>query len=128
MYPFHTLHYCGGVVVGLLRLTCLACLFRKKRSHQLRYVLRNRSTGQIYLTILFTLYLKEDVNEDGTLKPEASRAYTTAEDQAVIANKENANEPDFDGEAALEQARRHLSDIDLPGQKTVSTDEGDTVD
>ncbi|KAG6367870.1 hypothetical protein INS49_002066 [Diaporthe citri] len=99
----------------------------------LRYVLRNRSTGQIFLTVLFTLYLKEDVNEDGTLEPEASRAYTshapaTAEDQAVTVNKEDANEPDFDGEAALEQARRHLSDVDLHGQKTVSTDEGDTVD
>lgn len=111
----------------------MACLFRKKRSHQLRYVLRNKSTGQVFLTILFTLYLKEDINEDGTLKPEASRAYTshvpaTVEEQAVIANKEDADEPDFDGEAALEQARRHLSDADLPGQKTVSTDEGDTVD
>lgn len=111
----------------------MACLFRKKRSHQLRYVLRSKSTGQVFLTILFTLYLKEDVNEDGTLKPEASRAYTahapaTVEEQAVIANKEDANEPDFDGEAALEQARRHLSDTDLSGQKTVSTDEVDTVD
>lgn len=118
--------------MGLLRLTRMACLFRKKRSHQLRYVLRNRSTGQVFLTILFTLYLKEDVNEDGTLKPEASHAYTshapaTAEDQ-VVANKDNANEPDFDGEAALEQARRHLSDANLPGQKPVSTDDGDTVD
>lgn len=111
----------------------MACLFRKKRSHQLRYVLRNRSTGQVFLTILFTLYLKEDVNEDGTLKPEASRAYTsdapaTAGDQDVVANKDDANEPEFDGEAALEQARRHLSDVNLPGQKPVSTDDGDTVD
>lgn len=119
--------------MGLLRLTCMACLFRKKRSHQLRYVLRNKSTGQIFLTILFTLYLKEDVNEDGTLRPETSRAYTShgpvaVEDQAVIANKEDANEPDFDGEAALEQARRHLSDVDLPRQKAAPTDEGDTVD
>ncbi|KAI3390408.1 hypothetical protein diail_9738 [Diaporthe ilicicola] len=99
----------------------------------LRYVLRNKSTGQIFLTILFTLYLKEDVNEDGSLKPEASRACTShapaaVKDQAVIANKEGASEPEFDGEAALEQARRHLSDVGLPAQKTVATDEGDTVD
>ncbi|POS72717.1 hypothetical protein DHEL01_v208890 [Diaporthe helianthi] len=96
----------------------------------LRYVLRNRSTGQVYLTILFTLYLKEDVNEDGTLKPEASRAYTshTPEDQDVVARKPDAKEPDFDGEAALEQARKHLSDVEMPGQKPVSTDDGDTVD
>lgn len=48
-------------------------LFRvnPKRSHQLRYVLRNRTTSETYLVVLFTLYLKEDVNEDGTLKPSA---------------------------------------------------------
>ncbi|KAI1432766.1 hypothetical protein GGR50DRAFT_672469 [Xylaria sp. CBS 124048] len=43
----------------------------RKRSHTLRYVLRNRTTGHTYLVILFTLYLKEDVNEDGSLKPTA---------------------------------------------------------
>ncbi|KAM7191713.1 Protein of unknown function (DUF1769) domain containing protein [Naviculisporaceae sp. PSN 640] len=40
----------------------------------LRYVLRNRSTGQVYLVVLFTLHLKEDVNEDGSLKPAALKA------------------------------------------------------
>ncbi|PHH80614.1 hypothetical protein CDD80_617 [Ophiocordyceps camponoti-rufipedis] len=34
----------------------------------LRYVLRNKSTGDAYLVILFTLHLKTDVNDDGTLK------------------------------------------------------------
>lgn len=38
-----------------------------RRSHQLRYVLRNKTTGAVYLVIVFTLYLKEDLNEDGTL-------------------------------------------------------------
>ncbi|KAI1114896.1 hypothetical protein F5Y14DRAFT_412367 [Nemania sp. NC0429] len=37
----------------------------------LRYVLRNRATGDVYLVIVFSLYLKEDVNEDGSLKPAA---------------------------------------------------------
>lgn len=73
--------------------------------------------------VLFTLYLREDVNEDGSLKPEAVRAQGShapaaaldgeVGDQAVIANEEDAKEPDFDGEAALEQARRHLSGTDL---------------
>lgn len=120
--------------MGLHRLTCLACLFRKKRSHQLRYVLRNKSTGQVFLTILFTLYLKEDVNEDGTLKPEASRAYTshhaptTVENQSMVANEEDAKEPDFDEEAALEQATRRLIAVDLSGHNATSGDWGDTVD
>jgi hypothetical protein len=39
-----------------------------KRSHTLRYVLKNRKTGTVYLVVLFTLYLKEDVNEDGSIK------------------------------------------------------------
>jgi hypothetical protein len=39
-----------------------------KRSHTLRYVLKNRKTDVVYLVVLFTLYLKEDVNEDGTIK------------------------------------------------------------
>ncbi|KAI0512991.1 hypothetical protein F5B22DRAFT_282614 [Xylaria bambusicola] len=60
---------------------------RKKRSHTLRYVLRNRTTEETYLVILFSLYLKEDVNEDGSLKPAALEA--THEDKmlAVEAGK-----------------------------------------
>ncbi|KFY52989.1 hypothetical protein V496_08007 [Pseudogymnoascus sp. VKM F-4515 (FW-2607)] len=34
----------------------------------LRYVLKNRVTGVVYLVVLFSLYLKEDVNEDGSIK------------------------------------------------------------
>ncbi|GAP84241.2 putative F-box domain-containing protein [Rosellinia necatrix] len=43
----------------------------------LRYVLRNRSTGDTYLVIVFTLHLKEDVDEDGWLKPAATAAPET---------------------------------------------------
>lgn len=106
--------------------------YRKKRSHQLRYVLRNKTTKQVYLVVLFTLYLKEDVNEDGSLKPEAQRSYTThspaaghVENAAAIANEEDAKEPDFDGEAALEAARKHLSDVDLSQQKGSAATEDD---
>jgi hypothetical protein len=31
-------------------------------------VLKNRKTDTVYLVVLFTLYLKEDVNEDGSIK------------------------------------------------------------
>ncbi|KAM3087867.1 hypothetical protein ACMFMG_001933 [Clarireedia jacksonii] len=40
----------------------------QKRSHTLRYVMKNRKTGEVLFVVLFTLYLKEDVDEDGTLK------------------------------------------------------------
>ncbi|KJZ75393.1 hypothetical protein HIM_05319 [Hirsutella minnesotensis 3608] len=43
-----------------------------RRSHQLRYALRNKGTGDVYFVIIFTLYLKEDVNEDGSLKEGAA--------------------------------------------------------
>jgi hypothetical protein len=35
-------------------------------------VLRNRSTDETYLVILFSLHLKEDVDEYGMLKPGAA--------------------------------------------------------
>lgn len=31
-------------------------------------MLKNRVTGVVYLVVLFSLYLKEDVNEDGSIK------------------------------------------------------------
>ncbi|KAH8594739.1 hypothetical protein B0O99DRAFT_624594 [Bisporella sp. PMI_857] len=40
-----------------------------KRSHTLRYVLKNRATNKALFVVLFTLYLKEDVDELGNVKP-----------------------------------------------------------
>lgn len=48
----------------------------RRRSHRLRYVLRNRTTGETYLVIMITLYHKDFVNEDGTLKPGAKASLT----------------------------------------------------
>lgn len=77
--------------------------------------------------VLFTLYLKEDVNEDGSLRPVAARAYTAhaQSEQAVIADEEDVHELHFDGEAALEQARKHLSDVDLSQKRGGATGEDD---
>ncbi|KAI0410125.1 hypothetical protein F4802DRAFT_15538 [Xylaria palmicola] len=58
-----------------------------KRSHTLRYVLRNRATGDTYLVILFSLYLKDDVNEDGSLKPAALEATREDREMAKEAGK-----------------------------------------
>lgn len=112
--------------------------YRKKRSHQLRYVLRNRTTKQVYLVILFTLYPKEDVNEDGSLKPEASQAYaqipaaTAALDgQQDEAQPSLSNVKESDGEAVLEEARKHLSDVNLSSKdkgKAVASQDDEEVD
>lgn len=40
----------------------------QKRSHTLRYTLKNRGTGEVLFVVLFTLYLKEDVDENGRVK------------------------------------------------------------
>jgi len=40
-----------------------------KRSHSLRYVLKNRKTNTELFVVVFTLYLKEDVLEDGSIRP-----------------------------------------------------------
>ena len=43
----------------------------QKRSHTLRYVLKNRATNKVLFVVLFTLYLKEDVDEEGNIKQRA---------------------------------------------------------
>lgn len=72
----------------------------QRRSHQLRYVLRNRETDQTYLVVLFTLYNKDFVNEDGSLKPGAKES---------IAEQREIPIPDEEGEynevKALNEAR-----------------------
>ncbi|KAH8816492.1 hypothetical protein F5884DRAFT_725640 [Xylogone sp. PMI_703] len=42
---------------------------QRKRSHTLRYVLKNKATNEVLLVVLFTLYLKEDIDEEGNIKP-----------------------------------------------------------
>lgn len=39
-----------------------------RRSHSLRYVLKDRNTDRLLFAITFTLYLKEDVDEEGNVK------------------------------------------------------------
>lgn len=101
-------------------------------------MLRNKTTKQVYLVILFTLYLKDDVNEDGSLKPEAVQASTqTPAAVAALDGQQDKTQPslsDFkesDGEAALEEARKHLSDVDLSSKdkgKAVASQDDEEVD
>ena len=74
-----------------------------KRSHQLRYVLRNKTTSEIYLVILFTIHRAENVNEDGTLKEEDAKPHTPPP-----SSKNGDSDSNHDEETALEEARKHL--------------------
>ncbi|KAI1314211.1 DUF1769-domain-containing protein [Xylaria venustula] len=84
---------------------------RTKRSHTLRYVLRNRSTGDTYLVILFTLYLREDVNEDGSLKPAALEATREDKEMAKEAGK-ITNEDNADGKEEEAVPEKAGGDVD----------------
>lgn len=85
-----------------------------------RYVLRNRSTSETYLVVLFTLYLKEDINEDGSLKPAALASHLPeTEDNGDVKARETAREPV--DQVALEEARKKLEGLDV--KKTAGKDE-----
>ncbi|KAJ9150317.1 DUF1769-domain-containing protein [Pleurostoma richardsiae] len=95
----------------------------------LRYVLRNRATKDVYLVVLFTLYLKEDVNEDGSIKPEALKAYSRTAaplgGTEPTEDEEEDEEEEFDGEKAIEEARRKLSTVDVGDKEETSADDVD---
>lgn len=99
-----------------------------KRSHTLRYVLRNRSTDTPYLVIVFTLYLKEDVNEDGSLKPaalEATKKGKTAINEtpgAVTETDEVSKDEDH------REARKQFEKLDVKEGVGSSAPEEDGVD
>ncbi|KAI0150090.1 DUF1769-domain-containing protein [Hypoxylon sp. NC0597] len=79
---------------------------KPKRSHTLRYVLRNRSTNDTYLVIMFTLHLKEDVNEDGSLKPAALEAIGQKRERVKEA-KETSKDEDY------QEARKQFEKLDV---------------
>ncbi|KAI2630200.1 DUF1769-domain-containing protein [Hypomontagnella submonticulosa] len=90
---------------------------RPKRSHTLRYVLRNRSTNTAYVVIMFTLYLKEDVNEDGSLKPSALE--TTKQDKEMT--KESGRVPaeteSVSKDEDYQEARRQFEKLDVSNNR-----------
>ncbi|KAM0301404.1 hypothetical protein ACHAPM_005630 [Fusarium culmorum] len=86
----------------------------------LRYVLRNKETEEPYLVILFSLYHKDYVNEDGSLKE-------GAHDSLNLPDKVDIQHDDeFDGEGALKEATEQLGPkIDEKGNGQTSADDID---
>ncbi|KAJ4246616.1 hypothetical protein NW762_013559 [Fusarium torreyae] len=87
----------------------------------LRYVLRNKETEEPYLVILFSLYHKDYVNEDGTLKEGA--------EESLNHQRENLGPEDdgiFDGDGALKEATEKLGPkVEENGNGTGQTNEDD---
>ncbi|KAH7210676.1 uncharacterized protein BKA55DRAFT_260061 [Fusarium redolens] len=84
----------------------------------LRYVLRNKETGEPYLVILFSLYHKDYVNEDGSLKEGAQDSFKQPENVT--------DDEEFDGGGALKEATELLGPkIDEKGNGETSVDDID---
>ncbi|KAI1135956.1 DUF1769-domain-containing protein [Hypoxylon sp. FL0543] len=86
---------------------------KSKRSHTLRYVLRNRSTDETYLVIVFTLYRKEDVNEDGSLKPAALEATKQDKEMAKESGRVPATTEDVNKDEDYQEARKQFQKLDV---------------
>ncbi|KAK4225420.1 hypothetical protein QBC38DRAFT_264290 [Podospora fimiseda] len=101
-----------------------------KRLHQLRYVLRNRKTGQVYLVVLFTLHRAEDINEDGSLKPaaiEALRKSSGAEGEKgeSLADHKSEENGGLDEDKAIEEAKKKLEGVSLDAKLDGKEDDVD---
>ncbi|KAI1100306.1 DUF1769-domain-containing protein [Jackrogersella minutella] len=99
-----------------------------KRSHTLRYVLRNRSTDDTYLVIVFTLYLKEDVNEDGSLKPAALEANKKSKELAKASGKLAAETEDVNRDKDYSEAQREFGKLKVNDGAGVPENGDDSVD
>lgn len=82
----------------------------------------------MYLVVVFSLYRKEDVNEDGSIKSVALEAVSNVSGgvgrQTAPTEGESDAEP-FDEEKVLEVARRKLSGVDLEESIKTSADDVD---
>ncbi len=84
-----------------------------------RYVLKNRATNEVYLVVCFMLYLKEDVNEDGTLKPGVEQ-YQGKPPRALKKMQEEAD-ADEDEDDDEENDDDETDDDDFASAKGTST-------
>ncbi|KAM3497868.1 hypothetical protein MY10362_008793 [Beauveria mimosiformis] len=88
----------------------------------LRYVLRNKTTGDVYLVVVFSLFLREDLNEDGTLK-EGAQQHTAGggatDKKRAKDDDDDDDEHSRDEEVALKQAREKLG---VPHHETSADD------
>ncbi|KAL8365359.1 hypothetical protein RB595_004251 [Gaeumannomyces hyphopodioides] len=94
----------------------------------LRYVLRNRKTGDLYLAVTFSLYLKGDVNDDGSLKPgtiEAQQKDSRSRLPPGGGDEDGDDKPVVDEDKALEEARKKLGDVQVDKKDKAGSDDVD---
>lgn len=93
-----------------------------RRSHQLRYVLRNKTTEQVYLVVVFSLFLREDIDEHGNLKEGAEQHIAGGDKPTTTVAAAADNEHTHDETEALKQAR---DEFGTPHNETNETNEDD---
>ncbi|KAI5923999.1 hypothetical protein F4810DRAFT_666945 [Camillea tinctor] len=99
---------------------------QRRRSHALRYVLRNRSTADTYLIVVFTLYLREDIDEDGELKPEAREAIARERQAFMVGGEvEEKGEGEGGNDKEGEEARKKLEGLEIAKEKGEEKTGGD---
>lgn len=79
-----------------------------KRSHSLRYTLKNRKTDEVLFCVVFTLYLKEDVDEKGNVKDgvEGGKPYVgNAEEEKRHEKAKTGGEEVEEGETGKENVK-----------------------
>lgn len=91
------------LLFNMARLFLLSCRTSDRRSHQLRYVLRNKTTEEVYLVVVFSLFLREDIDEHGNLKEGAEQHIAGGDRTTTTAAADN--EHTHDETEALKQAR-----------------------
>ncbi|TVY36888.1 UPF0590 protein [Lachnellula subtilissima] len=106
---------------------------QQKRSHTLRYVLKNRKTDTVLFVVLFTLYLKDDVLEDGTLKDGVEggkplHLMSDADRERYEKAKTGENEGDDEEDEDEEEEEEHEVKVgkdNRPSNGVVETDDDD---
>jgi hypothetical protein len=96
-----------------------------KRSHTLRYVLKDIGTDKLLFCVLFTLYLKEDVDEEGNLKEgvlggkplslmtEAEKKQHQEQVEKVASGKENVKDDGVKKDEDVKKEKVETNEDDL---------------
>lgn len=72
--------------------------------------MRNKTTGDVYLAVCFTLHLKEDVDEEGNINEYAEQK------GGLVADEYGAQDVVVDEEKALKEAREKLGPASGEGE------------
>lgn len=98
----------------------------QKRSHTLRYVLKNRATDRVLFVVLFTLYLKADIDENGNPREgvETGKPFHLMDDGKREIYERRKNGEAGDEEGSEEQSAAKTVGESKKDEKFYDDDEG----